>query len=486
LDLGYSEKELIVLRPQVLELIVEDYIPRPEKGLPKKWVRLSKLNGYEDDVDDEDDEDADWEVEVVAVKTSKNKGPESQLGSQVGSRADSTAVTEKGGANSTKEVEEREFEPLGDESDEIIDLDEPLHSEGLGESGKPLPFTSSRISEDERERDASSNSDAGQLRVARENDEEKQQHRQQQPLEAEEDGSFSREDTIGREEAYARRPQPKARRRRHDFEEYDQPLSHSSPPQSSRRGDQQRQRRRRRPPVQRRELQIDRGSYSGPDDLPPNKFWMDLPTFRDFLRKEAQLRLKILGPDWKESVLDESRWRYDLYKTWLTMLDEGVGDNPLYEYGERPRRRQPSVSGRAPPRGKRRKDRSPRMEQTQRRRLGREFDEDDYDPEDYERLKVGKQPSPTPQPRSRRQSEREFAEDHYDLEDYERPKVGKQASTTPQPRSRGTWKNFSDLEESLQRSSRERRSDLPYQDSDEGNVDLPKRRRRRPTNSNEL
>ena len=56
----------------------------------------------------------------------------------------------------------------------------------------------------------------------------------------------------------------------------------------------------------------DRGNYSSNNN---NKFSMDLPTFRDYLRKEARLRLRILGPDWRESVLDESRWRHNLYKT---------------------------------------------------------------------------------------------------------------------------------------------------------------------------
>lgn len=59
------------------------------------------------------------------------------------------------------------------------------------------------------------------------------------------------------------------------------------------------------------------------------------------------MRIKILGPDWKETVLDESRWRYDLYKTWLVMLDEGVGENPLYADPSRrarpPRRRSDKI-----------------------------------------------------------------------------------------------------------------------------------------------
>jgi len=58
-----------------------------------------------------------------------------------------------------------------------------------------------------------------------------------------------------------------------------------------------------------------------------NKFWMDLPTFKKYLRKEAKLRLSILGSDWKDWVQGESDWRYQLYKSWLEVLDGGIGDD---------------------------------------------------------------------------------------------------------------------------------------------------------------
>ena len=63
-DLGYTEKEINVLKPQVLELIIEDEIKRPSKGLPKRWVRLGKLEGFQGSREDENDFDYGWEIEI--------------------------------------------------------------------------------------------------------------------------------------------------------------------------------------------------------------------------------------------------------------------------------------------------------------------------------------------------------------------------------------------------------------------------------------
>jgi len=62
------------------------------------------------------------------------------------------------------------------------------------------------------------------------------------------------------------------------------------------------------------------------EDPSRNKFWMDLPEFRDYLKREAELRLRILGPDWRDWIKTESDWRYALYKDWLWLLEDGVGE----------------------------------------------------------------------------------------------------------------------------------------------------------------
>mmetsp|Transcript_35312 Transcript_35312/g.84355 ORF Transcript_35312/g.84355 Transcript_35312/m.84355 type:complete len:639 (-) Transcript_35312:175-2091(-) len=249
-DLGYTEKEINVLKPQVLELIIEDEIKRPSKGLPKRWVRLGKLEGFRGSKEDEkDDFDYGWEVEInqgcspINGKAPEEEPPRAESWSSVRSQKILSAKERPNGA--------QEYNFYYDEDQ--------------------------KLARNRRRR---------------------------------------RRNTVG-------------------------PIS-----------DRQRPRRQR-------DLRIDRNIYDDDDEIPPNRFWMDLPTFRDFLRKEAQMRIKILGPDWKETVLDESRWRYDLYKTWLVMLDEGVGENPLY--ADRP---DPSRRARPPRRRKditdKRRDERPR------------------------------------------------------------------------------------------------------------------------------
>lgn len=62
-------------------------------------------------------------------------------------------------------------------------------------------------------------------------------------------------------------------------------------------------------------------------DSKSSSIWMDIPTFKQYLRREAELRLSILGPDWEEWVKGESDWRLNLYKGWLELIDEGFGDD---------------------------------------------------------------------------------------------------------------------------------------------------------------
>lgn len=63
------------------------------------------------------------------------------------------------------------------------------------------------------------------------------------------------------------------------------------------------------------------------DDSKSSSIWMDIPTFKQYLRTEAELRLAILGPDWEDWVKGESDWRLNLYKSWLELVDNGVGDD---------------------------------------------------------------------------------------------------------------------------------------------------------------
>jgi hypothetical protein len=66
---------------------------------------------------------------------------------------------------------------------------------------------------------------------------------------------------------------------------------------------------------------------------------MDIDTFRDLLRTEAEMRLRILGDGWSDTVKRESSWRLRLYKEWLWNLHDGVGEPLVQSSREQERRR---------------------------------------------------------------------------------------------------------------------------------------------------
>jgi len=72
---------------------------------------------------------------------------------------------------------------------------------------------------------------------------------------------------------------------------------------------------------------MDDGAMSGESST----LWMDIPTFKQYLRREADLRLMIIGPDWEDWVKGESDWRLNLYKQWLNVVENGVGDDMMDE-----------------------------------------------------------------------------------------------------------------------------------------------------------
>jgi hypothetical protein len=296
IKMGYAQNDVTKLRPRVLDLILEDSIPKPRRGIPDQWVR--------DTYEDWDDEDADWVVEVVGGDTSKQEKDGIDKQSDVGATI------------------------MGDTSDKSMLVAEPevakqsmpkLSGETVSESWGP--FSSSRVAVDQQQ-------EIGTAKV---------RNAVQNQSAAKKDQDAARQ----RDTYTESNPPDRPKRRQPMMDDY----SEAAPGRRDRRM-YQRPNRPRRTPAQdtgqprsrprRRELVIDR-DYDDNDNNPPsNKFWMDLPTFKEFLRTEAKLRLTILGPDWKESVLDESRWRFDLYKRWLFLLNDGVGENPLYTYGDRP------------------------------------------------------------------------------------------------------------------------------------------------------
>lgn len=371
--LGYSEKELKLLRPQVLELIVEDRIPKPRRGIPKRWVKSVKDERYDEEEDSFDD-DFGWQVQVMH-REKPTKG-------------DSLGIkNSEQGVNAPEDTGSIIDETIDDEKDVIPTTSQIRNS--LDVSGTYPSNVNDPV--------------------------QKQRQRQPQRSSDEQDSDSRRQ------------------RRRQQRSVSDYEFDERSDTRQSRqtRGSDRRQRKPRR-----QELLIDRDAYG--DDPSGNKFWMDLPMFKDFLMKEARFRLKILGPDWKESVLDESRWRYDLYKTWLQMIDDGVGENPLYTYKEK------SLSSQRRPRSQSyanyerdidtRPDlmrRAPRSQPGVKRRRN-----DDYEYEER-RSRQESDDVEVEQPRRTQKSERQMMES-------QRPR-------------KESWNNFSDLEESLLSTNRETR-----------------------------
>ena len=91
--------------------------------------------------------------------------------------------------------------------------------------------------------------------------------------------------------------------------------------------------RQRRPPKRQSNGAAKRRKIDDPP--PPAKLftkvqvWPDMSTFRDLLRNEAELRLRILGDNWSSSIQQEGEWRMGLYKNWLWALNNGVGEDPI-------------------------------------------------------------------------------------------------------------------------------------------------------------
>jgi len=154
-----------------------------------------------------------------------------------------------------------------------------------------------------------------------------------------------------------------------------------------------RQRRRPRSPTSPSNKSRQRGrEIPIPDRNIDTGFWMDLPTFDKYLRREAEFRLAILGRDWEDWVRGETDWRYNLYKDWLDALNDGVGNDMFDEMNYVPpseRRGLNIVTDRSdelftskqkPPRRRRtRRDDPPR-----RRRPRNDYEEDNYSYDDLE------------------------------------------------------------------------------------------------------
>lgn len=124
------------------------------------------------------------------------------------------------------------------------------------------------------------------------------------------------------------------------------PVSSASTLPKRERSRRSRERSSRRPNGERKPLYSGRPSpmtnkkKQRPGDPPPPRgFWPDVHTFRDLLRKEASMRISIVGDDFADAVKDESDWRLQLYTDWLWTLHGGVGEPIIESRTDRNRRK---------------------------------------------------------------------------------------------------------------------------------------------------
>ena len=89
-------------------------------------------------------------------------------------------------------------------------------------------------------------------------------------------------------------------------------------------------------PRRRKNMKRNYSQKKNDEEEDDDSVWMDVSTFKQFLRKEMDLRLWILGPDWKDQIRSESQWRLNLYKQWKSAIDDGIGKDFTEEYARYP------------------------------------------------------------------------------------------------------------------------------------------------------
>jgi len=128
------------------------------------------------------------------------------------------------------------------------------------------------------------------------------------------------------------------------------------------------------PPAQerrRRSKKVQGPTVARRQDPPGNRFWPGMDTFRGLLATESEMRLRILGRGWTDVIRDEADWRLNTYKSWLEMLDEGVGTPIMESRSDRDRKmRQKYIVTESPPR---RSERQTRRREPETHVKGRKY-----------------------------------------------------------------------------------------------------------------
>jgi hypothetical protein len=271
--LGYSNAEVATLQSDALAVIVADEIPRPRMGVPPQWKK-----GKADS--------SDYPIMVQTLQEAEDL-VQAELEEQ---RKQKRVDTESTRRRSTRDVEEDQRDkqqvspmefiegPSGSEAEPRRRSRQDRDTMGRKDVEKPRR-SSTRRSQGDTVLEESDVAD----RLSRRN--ERQEERQWQ------DSKRPPREERDRTRRRSSRGDGKSRR----IYDARKPLNERSPPSAR------------------------------PDPPTPN-YWPDMKTFRKLLRSEAELRLRILGDDWEETVKQESDWRLNLYKDWLWTLHNGVGE----------------------------------------------------------------------------------------------------------------------------------------------------------------
>jgi hypothetical protein len=275
LSLGYLEFEICMLEADTLDLIASDGIVKPRSGVPSRWKIKS---GQPAQVRILSKVQAD---QVVTDETGKKKG----------GRHDKVIDME--------ESTSAEIDILEDELDPGVPSRESLRAE-----------RDSVSKEGETRRDR----DRDRIRPPRSKAATESARGERPPSTAKKS-----QDRGERDDRREKSPSPRRERssKRSDRGEGQRRVYDGRPSPSSTKS----KRKRDDPPS------------------PNSPVWVDIDTFRDLLRSEASLRLRILGDDWADTVKEESNWRLDLYKEWLWTLHNGVGKPIVESRSDRMRRK---------------------------------------------------------------------------------------------------------------------------------------------------
>lgn len=320
LQLGYLEADVQALDPRALDSIATGGIRKPRSGIPSRW-KISKND----------------ELSVVLL-VKKGESPEDEIeSSRRQAKMNSSTTT-------TTITTENRPEPQADQNygDEPSSLPSSTGQRYIGKSNttpeEEFELSSDRKGMTQKKRDEA-NSKAASFSRPPENDERTGRSKEGSKINSgplpDIDDSQIRESSRAEPEALSR----DNKKAKSTFASTD---SQRPPTQPRRYGENSNRKIYNGRSAVRSETNQSRRRQANNDDPPQPKsgFWPDIDSFRDMLRNEAGLRLRILGDDWSDAVKDESEWRLNLYKDWLWTLHDGVGDPLVESPSERMRRKE--------------------------------------------------------------------------------------------------------------------------------------------------